>query len=522
MIDSPRHFIPIEVLKRNLDGMAAVKMNVFHWRISDDQGFRAESKKFPKLQGMGSDGLYYTQDEIRDLIAYAHDRGIRVVPELDMPGHSTSWLVGYPELASAPGPYTIERKWGIFDPAMDPTRESTYKFLDELIGEMAKLFPDQFFHIGGDEVNGKQWGANPKIQKFMHSHDIKDKAGLQAYFTARVQKIVSKHGKTMLGWDEILQPGFPKSVVIQSWRGQESLAQAAKLGYRGLLSAGYYIDLIQSAAQHYAVDPMSGGAANLSAEESARILGGEGSMWTEYVSPENIDSRIWPRTAAIAERFWSPQNVTDVNSMYQRLDEVSWRLEWLGLTHNSSYVPMLRRIGGTDDISALRVLADVVEPVKGYRREETSPVEPTSLMPLDRLIDAARPESSTARHFADLVNSLLAGRADASTKEQLRKWLALWKDNDAKLQPLESQSFLLKEVVPLSHNLSALAASGLEAMDCLDRGEHPSDAWKTQQLALAKQVQEQKAQLLIMVAPSIQKLIDEGTGQAVATPGCGF
>jgi hexosaminidase len=518
MIDVGRHFIPLDVLKRNLNGMAAVKMNVFHWHLSENQGFRVESKKFPKLQEMGSDGLYYTQDEIRDLIAYAHDRGIRVIPEFDMPGHSTAWFVGYPDLASAPGPYTIERKWGVFDPAMDPTRESTYKFLDEFIGEMAKLFPDQFFHIGGDEVNGKQWGANPKIQEFMHSHAIKDNAGLQAYFTARVQKIVSKHGKTMLGWDEILQPGFPKSVVIQSWRGQESLAQAAKLGYRGLLSSGYYIDLIQSAAEHYAVDPMSGAAANLSAEESARILGGEDTMWSEYVSPENIDSRIWPRTAAIAERFWSPQNVTDVNSMYQRLDIVSRRLDWLGLTHNSSYAPMLRRIAGSDDISSLRVLADVVEPVKGYSREETSPVEPTSLMPLNRLVDAARPESSTARQFANLVNSLVAGSADARTKVEIRKWLVLWKQNDTKLQPLGTQSFLLKEVGPLSQNLSTLAAAGLEAMDYIDRGEHPSDDWKTQQLALVKQAQEQKAQLLIMIAPSIQKLIDPNAAQTTPTP----
>jgi hexosaminidase len=508
MIDCGRHFIPLEVLKRNLDGMEFVKMNVFHWHLSENQGFRVESKKFPKLQELGSDGLYYTQEEIRDLIAYARDRGIRVIPEFDMPGHTTAWFVGYPDLASAPGPYTIERKWGVFDPAMDPTRESTYKFLDEFIGEMTKLFPDQFFHIGGDEVNGKQWDGSPKIQEFMHAHAIKDNAGLQAYFTARVQKLVSKHGKTMLGWDEILQPGFPKDIVIQSWRGQDSLAQAAKLGYRGLLSSGYYIDLIQSAAQHYAVDPTSGAAANLSPEESARILGGEDTMWSEYVSPENIDSRVWPRTAPIAERLWSPQNVSDVNSMYQRLDEISRRLDWLGLTHNSSYFPMLRRIAGTDDLSALRVLADVVEPVKGYSREETSPVEPTSLMPLNRLVDATRPESSTARHFNDLVNSLMAGKTDAGTKAQIRKWLVLWKDNEARLQPIIGQSFLLKEVAPLSQSLSALAASGLEAMDYLDRGERPSDDWKAQQLELVKRAQEQKAQLLIMIAPSIQRLID--------------
>ncbi len=189
MIDCGRHFMPVEVIKRNLDGMAAVKMNVFHWHLSENQGFRVESKRFPKLQEMGSDGLYYTQEQVRDVIAYARDRGIRVIPEFDMPGHSTAWFVGYPDLASAPGPYTIERKWGVFDPAMDPTRESTYKFLDEFIGEMAKLFPDQFFHIGGDEVNGKQWDANPKIQEFMHAHNLKNNADLQAYFNTRIQKI---------------------------------------------------------------------------------------------------------------------------------------------------------------------------------------------------------------------------------------------------------------------------------------------------------------------------------------------
>src|SRR2546429_6237648 len=346
MIDAGRHFMPLDVIKRNLDGMAAVKLNVFHWHLSENQGFRVESKKFPKLHEMGSDGLYYTQGEVRDVIAYARDRGIRVTPEFDMPGHSTAWFVGYPDLASAPGPYAVERKWGVFDPAMDPTKEHTYHFLDEFIGEMAKLFPDQFFHIGGDEVNGKQWDANPKIKDFMRAHGMKTDQDLQAYFNKRVQQIVSKHGKTMIGWDEIVRPELPKSVVIQSWRGQESLAQAAKQGYRGLLSHGYYIDLMWPASQHYLVDPMSDAAANLSPEESKRILGGEATMWAEYVSPENIDSRIWPRTAAIAERLWSPQNVRDVNSMYQRLDKVSHRLDFLGLTHNTGYAPMLRRIAG--------------------------------------------------------------------------------------------------------------------------------------------------------------------------------
>src|SRR6202047_2848164 len=210
MIDSARHFIPLDVIRRNIDGMEAVKMNVFHWHLSENQGFRAESKKFPKLQEMGSDGLYYTQDEIRGLIEYARDRGLRVVPEFDMPGHSTAWFVGHPELASAPGPYAIERRWGIFDTAFDPTSEKTYKFLDQFIGEMAKLFPDQFFHVGGDEVNGKQWDANPKIQEFIRAHGINGNKGLQAYFNKRLQPIVAKHGKSMIGWDEVLDPSLPK------------------------------------------------------------------------------------------------------------------------------------------------------------------------------------------------------------------------------------------------------------------------------------------------------------------------
>ncbi|MCA1615958.1 MAG: family 20 glycosylhydrolase, partial [Acidobacteria bacterium] len=150
LIDVARHYQPMEVLKRNLDAMAAVKLNVLHWHLTENQGFRIESKKFPRLHGLGSDGQFYTQDEARDLVAYARERGIRVVPEFDIPGHATAWLVGHPELGSAPGPYQIERAAGIFDPVLDPTREQTYKFLDTFLGEMAALFPDAYLHIGGD------------------------------------------------------------------------------------------------------------------------------------------------------------------------------------------------------------------------------------------------------------------------------------------------------------------------------------------------------------------------------------
>src|SRR3954454_6265192 len=231
-LDVSRHFIPIEGVKRTLDGLAAVKLNVFHWHLSDDQGFRIESKRFPRLQQLGSDRQFYTQAEVRDVINYARDRGIRIVPEFDIPGHATSWLPGYPALASGKGPYEIMHSHTPLAALLDPTKESTYKFLDGLIGEMTKLFPDEYFHIGGDEVNPREWRANAKIQSFMKKRHIPDEKALQVYFNQRSLKIVTHHGKHMEGWDEILQPNLPKSVVIQSWRGQESLWQAAREGFQ--------------------------------------------------------------------------------------------------------------------------------------------------------------------------------------------------------------------------------------------------------------------------------------------------
>jgi hexosaminidase len=520
MIDSGRHFIPMNVLKRNLDGLEAVKMNVLHWHLSENQGFRVESKKFPKLHELGSDRLFYTQDEVRDLIAYARDRGIRVVPEFDMPGHSTAWFVGYPELASGPGPYEVERRWGIFDPAMDPTNEKTYKFLDEFVGEMTKLFPDHYFHIGGDEVNGKQWDANPKIQEFKKSHNLATNAELQGYFSKRVQGIVTKHGKAVIGWDEVFIPGVPKDIVIQSWRGQAALAQAATQGYRGMLSNGYYIDLGWSAARHYASDPLSGPAANLTPEQQKLILGGESTMWSEYVNPENIDSRIWPRNAAIAERLWSPQNVTDVASMYARLDVVGAQLEWLGLTHRSYYRRMLQRIAGAatpEEFTALRTLADVVEPVKDYGREKLAPSEPTSFTPMNRVVDAVPLESDAGRRFGELVDKFVAATChDAAMEANLRAQFTTWRDNDAKLQPLAQRSFLVKEAAQTSADLSALGAAGLSALDAIAKGGGAPDSWKSQQLAAIQEIQKPEGQLLLIPASAVQKMVEA----AAAGGGC--
>jgi len=515
MIDSARHFIPLEVLRRNLDGMEALKMDVFHWHLSDNQGFRVESKRFPKLQELGSDGLYYTQDEIREVIAYARDRGIRVVPEFDMPGHSTSWFVGYPELASAPGAYEIERRWGVFDPAMDPTKESTYEFLDQFIGEMAKLFPDQFFHVGGDEVNGKQWDANKEIQQFMRAHGIQNHQTLQAYFNKRLQPIVEKHGKSMIGWDEILDPTLPKDVTIQSWRGPASLAAAARQGYRGILSNGYYLDLGWPASQHYAVDPMSGDAANLSPEEQRRILGGESCMWSEYVDAENIDSRIWPRNAAIAERLWSAPDIRDPASMYARSDFIATRLAWLGLTHRTSYWRMLYRIAGAatpEEFAALETLTAQLEPVKDYTREQTAPAEPTSRTPMNRVVDAVPLESAAGRRFGELVDKFIGTSCrDADAGARLRAQLTAWRDNHARLQPLAVRSFLVREVAVRSEDLSALGTMGLAALDAIAKRQHEPDSWKTQQLSTIEQLKKQKAQLLLMPASAVGRLVEAAT-----------
>jgi hexosaminidase len=509
LIDVGRHFIPLDVLKRNVDGMAAVKMNVLHLHLYDNEGFRIESKRFPKLQEAGSDGLYYAQNEIREFVAYAHDRGIRIVPEFEMPGHSRSLFAGYPELASGRGPYKVDPD-GV-DAVMDPTREETYKFIDKFIGEMAELFPDEYFHIGGDEVSGSQWNSNPKIQAFMQSHGIKTNPDLQAYFNQRLQKILSKHHKIMMGWDEVLHPDLPKTVVVQSWRGQQSLATAAQQGYRSLLSFGYYLDLMWPASQHYAVDPMSGAAASLNPEEKSRILGGEACMWSEWVTPENIDSRIWPRNAAIAERLWSSSEVQDPGSMYTRLDTISRRLEWLGLTHRSSLVLALYRMTDAKEISALRTLAEVVEPVKDYVRMDSLKGVWDFRAPLNRLVDIVHPESEQARHFRDAVQTHAgSGYKDEAAEEEIRARLICWRDNDAKLHPVLERSFLLKELEPLSEELSTLAAAGLLALDYLDKSTSSPSSWRAQQLALAESAKTPKADLLLMVVGPVRLLIEAG------------
>jgi len=497
LIDSGHRFVPVSVIKRNLDGMEAVKLNVFHWRFADDQGFHVESRKFPLLQQKGSGGFYYSQDEVREIIGYAHDRGIRVVPEFDVPCHTASWFLGYPELSSGQDPLKSS--------AIDPTRKSTYNFLTGFIGEMAALFPDSYFHAGGDECDPKEWEGNPRIQQFMRAHAIKDGAALQAIFTARVEKIIASQKKIMVGWDEILQPGTPKDVVIQSWRGPESLAEAARNGYRGVLSSGYYIDLNQSAAEHYLVDPLAANAAALTPEQKARVLGGEATMWTDIVSHENMDNRIWPRTAAIAERLWSPQQIRGVDSMYERLAVVSLKLDSYGLRHRLITEEMLERMTGEPDPEPLRVLAAVVQPPRLYQRQELRNF--TDFTPLNRLDDAVPPESDTAREFNDIAKRIASGKATLEEWRQAREWLVLWRDNDAKVQPLLRRSFLTQDLAPVSRNLSQVAEIGLGALDDLQKNRPVSADTRQRNIEFLQLAAKPQAVLLLMVAPSVELLV---------------
>jgi hexosaminidase len=505
LIDVARHFHTMDVLKRNLDAMAAVKMNVFHWHLTEDQGFRVESKKFPKLHQLGSDGNYYTQEQVKEIIAYARERGIRVVPEFDIPGHSTSWLVGYPELGSAPGPYTIERRPGIFEPALDPTREEVYKFLETFLGEMAALFPDEYLHIGGDENEGKQWDRNPAIQAYMKEKGIKDNHALQAYFNTRLLKILQKHGKKMIGWDEILQPGLPKDVVIHSWRGTAALAEAAKKGYDGILSNGYYIDLIQPAAQHYVSDPLPADS-KLSPEEAKHVLGGEATMWAEWVTPETIDSRIWPRTAAVAERLWSPQSVTDVNDMYRRLAVISLQLEELGLTHRKNQDMMLRRLARNDDVGPLKTLVSVIEPVKEYRRYQMRPQ--TMLSPLTGAVDATTPDSEAARKFSWMVKEFLDDAPRFQLyRAELTQMLGDWQNSGASLDPVIDRSPALKEIKPLAQSLTQLGETGLEAISYLKLNMPPPREWREASLAKVDEAAKPYGALELVIVPGVRQLV---------------
>jgi hexosaminidase len=627
MIDVSRHWMPKDVILRNLDAMAAVKLNVLHLHLTDDQGFRVESRLFPRLQEAGSGGNYYTQDDIREIVGFAADRGIRVVPEFDLPGHATSWLVAYPMLGSGPGPYALARDYGIHDATMDPTREEVYGFLDSFFREMARLFPDPFVHIGGDEVSGKtHWNTNPRVQQFMREHRLDGNRALQAYFNQRLQSILTSVGKAPVGWDEILNDSLHPPIVIQAWRSQEKLFEAVHRGLGGILSAGWYLDHKLPAADLYRVEPtrlrdavtivpdsarwktwsirvragesvldgrlalfgppehttgaleiagavrpiangmtsgdtlrlalrspegsstligvpradsitgtigmfgftlpfggkrtggddMPGTAIPvfesvppLTPESERRIVGGEAAMWSEAVSAGTIDSRIWPRTAAIAEKLWTPMELTDdVGDMYRRLDHVSAFLTMRGVTHESAYPAALHALLGSDaDVTPLRTLVDALEEVKFYGRMSYDPAQ--LLEPeLRSLADVARPESRTARRFAARVDAFLADTARHAEVQAIRAQLEAWRDNHARLAPMLGSAKQAQDIRALSERLSAASTIGLVALDALQRRQPLPAADLARYTRELTGAAAPRAAVMTPAIPAIQKLLD--------------
>jgi hexosaminidase len=468
MIDVSRHFEPVNQIERTLDGMAMVKLNVFHWHLSDDQGFRAESKIYPKLTGVGSNGEFYTQQQMREVVAYARARGIRVVPEFDIPGHSLSWMVGYTQLGSGKGPFALPDVAGIHDEAMDPTRESTYVFLNRFIGEMSKIFPDAYFHVGGDEVEGKLWTSNPRIARFMKRKRFETPSQLQTYFSQRVVRIVEKHGKKPVGWDEVLVPGLPKNVMVQSWRGVDSLAAGARQGYTGILSAPYYLDGMKSNETHYLADPIPADT-TLTPQQQKLILGGEVCMWAEQLNEYTIDSRIWPRTAVMAERFWSPQSDRDVVSMYRRLPRISIELEQVGLKHLTGPAMMRRSISGQVNPTALTTLTDVLEPVSFGERSETQHTDGHT--PLDRLVDTVVPDPPSRFEIAQDVDAVVNKIAQSAGAEaRLTQRFMEWRLIAPGLQQQMEQNPRMSDAAVRAEQLGQLGLLGLQSLSRRDPG----------------------------------------------------
>jgi hexosaminidase len=528
MLDVSRHFEPVPVIERTLDGMAAAKLNVFHWHLSDDQGFRAESKKFPKLTGVASDGQFYTQDEMREIVAYAGARGIRVVPEFDMPGHGTSWILAYPELSPEAHITQLPVVYGTPTAVLDPTRKSTYRFINTLVDEMGRIFPDEYFHIGGDEVQSEAWLSNPHIVEFMKKKGYTTPAALQAYFNQRLEVILKKHDKKMIGWDEILNPALPKTIVIHSWRGEASLAEGARQGFQGILSAPYYLDGQKTSAQMFLDDPVPSDT-TMTVDQQKLILGGEVCMWAEQLNQETVDSRVWPRTMAVAERFWSPQSDRDVSDMYRRLRINSLKLEDVGLQHISGPEIMRRNLLLERHPEALDVLASVLEPVSFHERYGGQ--HTNGLTTLDRLVDAVVADPPSRQQIAGDVDALAGGvtvpplpdpklHLDLSgdvpsgiapspemALRRLRQRFLSWQAAAPRLLEDVQETPRLSDAAIRAEQLGELAEVGLSALTYLQTHTAPPAGWQEQQMAILDAASQPSALVRFTFLHSMRKLV---------------
>jgi hexosaminidase len=354
MLDVGRYFYPKECILAFLDILAAHKFNVFHWHLNEDQGWRLEIKAFPKLTEVGAwrretvyghnrieapgDGVrhggFYSQDDVREIVAYAAERYITVVPEIEMPGHCQAVLASYPELACVDEPLEVSTRWGIHKNVYNAGKEEVFEFLEKVLEEVLELFPSKYIHIGGDECPKEQWKANELCRKRIRDEGLKDEDELQSWFIRRIERFVNGRGRKLLGWDEILEGGLAPNATVMSWRGIEGGVAAAQAGHDVVMTPNEwcYLDYYQGDP---AREPLAIGSmlplervyefepipAELSAEEGGRVLGGQGNVWTEYMPTfKQVEYMTLPRAAALAEVFWSPKSDRDFGAFRSRLE----------------------------------------------------------------------------------------------------------------------------------------------------------------------------------------------------------
>lgn len=373
MLDVCRHFHDVEFVKKQLDIMAMFKMNYFHWHLTDDHLWTIEVKRYPRLTEVGSvrhnaDGSihrgFYTQEQIKEVVAYAADRFITVIPEIELPGHALAALTAYPEYSCTGGPFELRNKWGVEDNVYCAGNDKTFEFLENILDEVIPLFPGKYVHIGGDECPKKRWEACPKCQKRIQDENLKDEHELQSYFIHRIEKIILEHGKAMIGWDEILEGGLAPSATVMSWRGEEGGIAAASMGHDVIMtpSPWLYVDAGQGAVEAepiaikfaimldkiYNYDPSS---EKIPENLRHHVLGAQCNMWTEYaVTPDYTEYLLYPRMLALAELDWTPKEKKNYNSFARRLDSQLVRLDMHHINYHIPLPegPMANRIAFTD------------------------------------------------------------------------------------------------------------------------------------------------------------------------------
>jgi len=360
MLDVCRHFLPAEHIKKILDVMAMYKMNRFHWHLTDDQGWRIQIKRYPKLTQVGGTrvgdngkpyGGYYTQDQIRDIVKYAAARHIIVIPEIEMPGHALAALAAYPQYSNTGGPFKPRTVWGVENNVYNPANDSTYSFLSHILDEVCALFPSKYIHIGGDECPKIRWQESPQCQLLMKKEGLKNEDELQSYFVKRMEKIVAEKGRKIIGWDEILEGGMAPSATIMSWRGEQGGIDAANAGHDVIMTPGssLYLDHYQGSPlcetvkigglttlqQVYAYYPIPKA---ISPAMAHHVLGLQGNLWSEYLyTPNEFDYQLFPRALAVAEVGWTQPQNKDVRDFIRRLDDQQIRMDE---HHIDYYIPM--------------------------------------------------------------------------------------------------------------------------------------------------------------------------------------